>query len=168
MSASDLQIKYFLDGLKSQTSQDSEISPESMDNQFISLAIIVEKYFIEHEYDQLFDWFIELVKKEFELKEELRKESQEDIIESINQLISKVNRFRTSIIDMLIDEINDSYRDFTYIYDSSPIFASKIKLFTLLMANSFINNLHKNRGLCKSIFDQYIFLICNSLNIYCS
>lgn len=163
----EIKIKHILNMLAIQTAKtDAIVSQESIDNQFVSLLKTVERYFREQEYELLFEWLAELVRKELELKKKQEMDFRVYKRDSINLLICKVNLFHARIIEMLIDEIDIAYQDFQEMKVTNPEFAEQIKFSTLTMANEFINHLTEYRSIDEPVFDQYIELISQSLNIF--
>ena len=144
----------------------SDISAESIDQQFLSLLKTVEKYFEEQEFDFLFEWLNELIKKEGELKRKQQDDFRIYKKDSINLLICKVSMFHARIMEMLVNAIDDAYHDYRYIGETSPLFSSKIKASTLSMANTFINHLTENRDINAHVIDQYIEIISQALQIF--
>ena len=126
----------------------------------------VERYFREQEYDLLFEWLNELIKKEVELKRKQDDNFRVFKKDSINLLICKVNLFHARIVEMLVDEIDIAYQDFLDMKDSNPEFSTQIKFSTIAMANDFINHLTENRSINELVIDQYIGLISQSLQIF--
>ncbi len=165
MAMADIKIKHILNMLAIQTKRE-DVSEQSIDNQFLSLMKTVERYFREQEYDLLFEWLNELIKKESELK--LKQEADFRVYkkDSINLLICKVNLFHNRIVEMLVDEIDIAYQDFLDMKSSNPEFAAQIKFSTIAMANDFINHLTENRSINELVIDQYIGLISQSLQIF--
>ena len=161
----DVAIKHILNMLAIQTRRET-ISEQAIDNQFLSLMRTVERYFREHEYDLLFEWLNELIKKEVELKQKQEEDFRTFRKDSINLLICKVNLFHSRIVEMLVDEIDLSYQDFLEMKSSNPEFATQIKFSTIAMANEFINHLTENRSINELVIDQYICLISQSLQIF--
>lgn len=149
-----------------QTSRNEEVSVESIDNQFLSLMKVVERYFQENEYELLFDWFNELIKKEIELKRKQEMDFRIYKKDSINLLICKVNMFHHRVMEMLVDQIDISYQDYSDMKVSNPEFAASIKEDMLFVANNFIKHLTENRLLDELLFDQYISIIEQSLKIF--
>ena len=166
MSSASVSIKHILNMLALQTSRSDEVTIESIDVQFMSLMKVVERYFMEHEYELLFDWLNELMKKEVELKKKQEENFRVYKKDSINLLICKVNMFSARIIEMLIDEIDVAYQDYIEMKESNPEFAGSIKANMILMANNFINHLTENRSIDEAAFDQYIILIEQALQIF--
>jgi hypothetical protein len=149
-----------------QSTKNERFSEEIIDKQFVSLLKTVENYFVNHEYDLLFEWLSELVKKELELK---RKQEQDFRVykkDSINLLICKCNVFHARIIEMLIDEIDIAYQDYLELRERNPEFADQMKFSTVSIANDFINHLTESREIDEDMFDQYISIISQSLKIF--
>ncbi len=166
MSTSQIKIKHILNMLTIQTTKNDNFSVEDIDIQFISLLKTVEIYFREQEYELLFEWLAELVKKELELKHKQQSDYRIYKKDSINLLICKVNLFHARIIEMLIDEIDIAYQDYLEMKESNPEFAQQIKFSTLAMVNEFITHLTGSRAIDEAVFDQYIELISQSLQIF--
>ena len=144
----------------------SNISVESIDQQFLSLLKTVEKYFEEQEFDLLFEWLTELIKKEGELKRKQQEDFRVYQKDSINLLICKVSMFHARIIEILVNAIDDAYYDYRVISETSPLFGNKVKTATIFMANAFINHLTENRNINVILIDQYIDLISQELQIF--
>ena len=149
------------------TKSDSTITAEeSIDRQFLSLLKTVERYFQNQEYDLLFEWLTELIKKELDLKRKQEENFRVYKKDSINLLICKVNLFHARIIEMLIDDIDVAYQDYLEMKTSNSEFADQLKFSTISVVNDFINHLTENRAIDEVVFDQYIDLISQSLQIF--
>lgn len=166
MSTSQIKIKHILNMLAIQTTKNDNFSVQDIDNQFVSLLKTVERYFREQEYELLFEWLAELVKKELELKHKQEMDSHIYKKDSINLLICKVNLFHARIIEMLIDEIDIAYQDYLEMKEHNPEFSQQLKFSTITMASEFINHLTESRVIDEAVFDQYIELLSQSLQIF--
>lgn len=163
----DIKIKHILNMLAIQIKREDVAATEQViDRQFLSLMKTVERYFSNQEYDLLFEWLNELVKKEVELKHKQEVDFRTFKKDSINLLICKVNLFHSRIVEMLIDEIDIAYQDYLDMQSSNPEFSTQIKFATISMANEFINHLTENRSINEIVVDQYIGLISQSLQIF--
>ena len=149
-----------------QTAKANTVTAESIDKQFISLLKTVERYFQEHEYELLFEWLAELIKKEQELKRKQEEDYRVYKTDSINLLICKVNLFHARIMEMLINDIDIAYADYSEMKTTNPEFADSLKLSTITMANDFINHLTEHRLIDEFVFDQYIDMINQTLFIF--
>lgn len=146
--------------------QSSTTTVENIDNQFMSLLKTIERYFQNQEYDLLFEWLTELIKKELELKHKQELDYRTFKKDSINILICKVNMFHSRIIEMLIDDIDIAYNDYLEMKASNPEFADQLKLSTISLVNDFVDHLTEHRIINEGIYDQYIDLINQSLQIF--
>lgn len=165
MAISSIKITNIINMLALKSTQES-VNAEAIDQQFVSLLKTVEKYFEDLEYDLLFDWLNELIKKETDLKHKQQENFRVFKKDSINLLICKVNMFHSRIIELFVNSIDDAYHDYRYIGESSPTFANQIKAETITTVNKFINNLTDNRHINEKLFDQYIEIISQSLKIF--
>lgn len=167
MSTADIKIKHILNMLAIQIKrEDAATTEQVIDQQFLSLMKTVERYFRNQEYNLLFEWLNELIKKEVELKHKQELDFRTFKKDSINLLICKVNLFHSRIVEMLIDEIDIAYQDYLDMQSSNPEFSTQIKFSTISMANDFINHLTENRSINELVIDQYIGLISQSLQIF--
>ena len=153
MSVSEIKIKNILNKLSLQSSRNEEVSEESIDHQFLILIKIVEQYLLEQEYEIFFDWLNELIKKEKELKKKLLIDFHVFNKDPLNLLITKVNRSHTKIVNLLIEDIEISYQDYSNMYDSNPDFAEQVKFEVLNRINTYIYYLTENRFTNETLYD---------------
>ena len=159
MSLSSININYFINIL----SQHDDVSVESIDNFFNNLKEIVQKSILKQEYELVFDLFIDLLKRESELKHIYPNAFQFNNIDFNKLFVYEIHSFHVQIIDTIVIEITNAYHDFLLIRLFSPTFANKIKDSTFTKVNSFVKVLTENRFLNTSIIDQCINEINHSL-----
>lgn len=166
MSNSDIKIKNILSMLSLQSSRNEDVSEESIDHQFLVLIKIVEQSFLEQEYDIFFDWFNELIKNEKELKRKLQADFHVYHKDPLMLLITKVNRFRTKIFEILIEDIEIFYQDYSTMHSSNPDFANQVKIDALNRIDIYLSYLNENRPVNETLYDYYISLITQAKEIF--
>ena len=151
-------------------SNNLNLSKIEIDYQFSYILEKIAIYFSEEKYFFLFDWITETVKKEQELGKKLcyyiiqGDEKQREILQI---LIFKLNVVHAKIIESVVDEIYLSYMDYIDLKSINEIeVAIESKIRTLGLANSFILYLTENRYINEHLFDSYIELISQALNVF--
>ena len=148
----------------------NELSIGEIDYQFSFLLENISKYFFERKYFFLFDWITETIKREDELRiksDEIHPYFQKEKKAILDQLIQKVHLVHSKIIELVVDEIYLSYMDYIDLKRIDELdLAIQSKISTLGLANSFLLYLTENRSLNEKVYDSYIELISQSLEIF--
>lgn len=166
VSTSDIKIKNILNMLSLQTSRNEGINEESIDHQFLILSKIIEKHFLEQNYELFFDWLNELIKREKELKKKLLEDFRLFLKDPLQLLISKVNKLHKKFIDLLIEDIEISYQDYSTMYESNPSFAHQVKSDALNRITLYLCYLTGNRSVNETLYDYYISLFTEALELF--
>ena len=148
----------------------NELSIGEIDYQFSLLLENISKYFFEGKYFFLFDWITETIKREDELRiksAEIHPFFQKDKKKILNELILKLHLFHSKIIELVVDEIYLSYMDYIDLKRINELnLAIQSKISTLGLANSFILYLTENRSNNENVYDSYIEMISQALEIF--
>ena len=119
----------------------------------------------------IYDYLSKSISSEINLREKyefekLRKYSSTNLY-ILGQLIAKTNFIHTKIISMVIDEIFLFYSDYAEVRRAQDyLIADVLKISAIKLANKYILFLTENRAIDETIFDKYIKLISQALNIF--
>lgn len=153
----------------------SELKKAEIDKHFSSIlnkiSFDFHRSLTTEDFSPLFEYISKSVSSEIELHkrydfEKMRKFSSTNIY-ILGQLIAKTNFIHTRIVSMVVDEIFLFYSDYAEVRRAKDfLVADELKISAVKIASQFILFLTENRTIDETIFDRYITLISQALNIF--
>ena len=166
MTVSVIPINYIFDLFTPKAFKANIVTPEFIDDQFTGLIYIVANKILDHDFESVIELINELLNREVQLKK-----NQSDLFLVNNKdysklLLYEVNYLHGRVIDMIIDYIQHSYREYRSQLQFNPFNASEIKTSCLGMAGHFIYFLLTKRSLNEPEIDHYIRLLTESIQFF--
>jgi hypothetical protein len=148
-------INTIFDMFTQQPTVDLNISVESIDDHFTTFMQYVEKKFLQEEYDPIFELFIDLIKKEVELKQNNTESFLVNNQDFNKLLIYEINFLHNRIIQLFSDVLSAIHFDHLFINFSEQNFDHNNKNYLRIVKDNFLKLLKEHRYLNETIMDQY-------------
>ena len=166
VAVSVIPINYIFDLFSPQAFKANIVTPEFIDDQFTGLIYVVANKILDHDFESVIELFNELLTREMQLKNH-----QSDLFLLNNKdysklLLYEVNYLHGRVIDMIVDYIQHSYREYRSQLQSNSSNASEIKTSCLGMVGHFIYYLITKRSLNVTEIDYYIRLLSETIELF--
>ena len=162
----EIKIKNILNMLVLQGTKDNILS-EDIDQQLNGLLETLNDYFSDNKLEEILLWLNEIITRETDLK--IKQETNFRVYNkpSISILISKCSVLHAKIIEMITDEIDMFYSNFSEnLLNNELDLARESKIMAMEYANLIIDNLNENRNINSVVYDNYVKIISQTLEIF--
>ena len=133
----------------------NEEDSEAVNKQFNKIFSSIENHFKKNEFDKVLEWFHETVKKEVQIKEKIIDFPEVYDKPSNHALIAKMQALHSKIIELVIDRIDQVVLNDQV--DMRVIFE---------LGQTFISSLTINRIINEVIYDNYVKILSQAMEVF--